>query len=46
MREGEIGWADDADAAGRFSFGRDARELLGLDGDDVLLIKASYWLNP
>jgi hypothetical protein len=45
MRSGSLAYADDP-AAGRFAFGRDARELLELDSDDVFLIKASYWFNP
>ena len=30
---------------GRFRFNRDFDELLGTDGTNVLLIKASYWLS-
>jgi hypothetical protein len=45
LRSGTLAYGDDP-AAGRFDFGRDARELFGLDSDNILLIKASYWLNP
>jgi Domain of unknown function (DUF5916) len=30
---------------GHFSFGRDARHLFGAPGDDVLMMKVSYWLS-
>ena len=31
---------------GRFSFGRDVRELWDLEPDNVLVLKVNYWLNP
>jgi hypothetical protein len=31
---------------GNFDLGRDARELLGIRPDNILLIKLNYWLNP
>lgn len=31
---------------GNFQLGRDAGDLFGLSADNILLIKASYWLNP
>ena len=31
---------------GNFDFGRDAGDLFQLHADNILLIKASYWLNP
>ena len=34
------------DHVGGFDFGRDAGDLFGLRSDNILLIKASYWLNP
>jgi hypothetical protein len=48
-RSGE--WtASDPDApferVGNFQFGRDAGDLFDLHPDNVLQIKASYWLNP
>jgi hypothetical protein len=34
------------DDAGNFSFGRDFKNLLASTGDNVFIIKASYWWNP
>jgi hypothetical protein len=34
------------DRVGNFEFGRDAGDLFNLHPDNVLMIKASYWLNP
>ena len=31
---------------GNFRLGRDTSDLFGLSADNILLIKASYWLNP
>jgi hypothetical protein len=48
-RSGELD-ASDPDSplnrVGNFSFGRDAGDLFDLHPDNILLIKASYWLNP
>ena len=46
MRSATADYAADPGGVGRFEFGRDARELFELDGDNILLIKASYWFNP
>jgi hypothetical protein len=43
-----VGWTQqrfDEAYAGDFSFGRDARALFGARGDDVFLVKVSYWLG-
>jgi hypothetical protein len=48
-RSGEFTASDpDAplDRTGNFRFGRDAGDLFDLHPDNVLMIKASYWLNP
>ena len=34
------------DDGGDFSFGRDIKNLLTSPGDNVFIIKASYWWNP
>lgn len=34
------------DNAGDFNFGRDSRSLLSSPGDNVFIIKATYWWNP
>jgi hypothetical protein len=49
MRTGNLEAFDPNDAAprlGRFDFGRNAGDLLQLRGDNILLVKASYWFNP
>ena len=37
---------ENSDDPGDFSFGRDFRNLVGSPGDNVFLIKATYWWNP
>jgi hypothetical protein len=49
MRSAQVSATDPAlpfDGVGGFDLGRDARDLFDLRADNVLLIKASYWLNP
>ena len=48
-RSGRVA-ASDSDSpftrVGNFRLGRDTGDLFGLSADNILLIKASYWLNP
>ena len=48
-RSGRLDW-DDSNAlnngVGSFDFGRDTGDLFGLDSDNILMVKVSYWLNP
>ena len=49
MRSGTLSATDPVQTYGRvgnFDFGRDAADLFQLHADNILLIKASYWLNP
>ena len=49
MRSAQVNATDPTlpfDGVGGFDLGRDARDLFDLRADNVLLIKASYWLNP
>jgi len=34
------------DRVGNFQLGLDASDLFGMSADNILMIKASYWLNP
>jgi len=48
-REGRITAMDPGaaeDGVGRLDFGRDARELLDIEPDNVFALKINYWLNP
>jgi hypothetical protein len=48
-RSGELEASDPGsplNRVGNFRFGRDAGDLFDLHPDNILLIKASYWLNP
>jgi hypothetical protein len=49
MRSGTLAASDPTSPyaqLGNFDFGRDAGDLFQLHADNILLIKASYWLNP
>lgn len=41
-----VGIAPAYQRVGNFNFGRDARELFGLQPDNVFVIKVNYWFNP
>ena len=48
-RSGRLDWGDPnapSNSVGNFDFGRDSGDLFGLDSDNILMVRVSYWLNP